>query len=468
MTQAFRTALYFTRINAYALLAASTLLAHAATADDQPNFIIVMTDDQGWGDAGYAGHPRLKTPHLDAMAASGLRFDRFYATASMCSPTRVATLTGRNNLRFGIGGPISQGEDHLPKEEITIAEALAPLGYVSGHFGKWHVGDIVNEEDSTNIMHPGMAGFAEWFSTRNVLPTFDPYLGKFDITQHYYHNGCYVSEDEGIRGDDSRIVMDAALGFIQDRANDKKPFFAFICFHAVHYPLGLIPEYSEPYTDITDKTTKNYYSNITAIDAAVGRLRGALRESNLSENTLLWFCSDNGPNLKGDNEAGPGSKGPYRGCKGQLYEGGIRVPGLLEWPGGISQPRVIDTPVVTSDFFPTFVDLAGGKLPARPYDGISLVPLLKGEADSFDRNICSSTRGWLAIQNEKYKLVRPKGKTSSFELYDMEDDPHETKNISAAHPDVTRELRATLEAWIAECEASERGEDYIEEEEHAQ
>ena len=269
--QTHRTALYAARIIAYIVLAASTFLAHAATADDQPNFIIVMTDDQGWGDAGYAGHPRLKTPNLDAMAASGLRFDRFYATASMCSPTRVATLTGRNNLRFGIGGPISQGEDHLPKEEITIAEALAPLGYVSGHFGKWHVGDIVNEEDSTNIMHPGMAGFAEWFSTRNVLPTFDPYLGKFDITQHYYHNGRYVSEDEGIRGDDSRIVMDAALGFVQDRANDKKPFFAFICFHAVHYPLGLIPEYAEPYTDITDKTTKNYYSNITAIDAAVGR-----------------------------------------------------------------------------------------------------------------------------------------------------------------------------------------------------
>jgi arylsulfatase A-like enzyme len=114
------------------------------------------------------------------------------------------------------------------------------------------------------------------------------------------------------------------------------------------------------------------------------------------------------------------------------------------------------------------VELADGKLPARPYDGISLVPLLKGEANSLDRNICFSTRGWLAIQNEKYKLVRPKGKTSSFELYDMEGDPHETRNIAAVHPELTRELRATLEAWMAECEASERGEDYIEEEEHAQ
>ena len=444
----------------FSRLVIASFLSQAIGADDRPNFIVVMSDDQGWGDTGYAGHPRLKTPTLDAMARSGIRFDRFYATASMCSPTRAATLTGRNNLRFGIGGPISQGEDHLPKEEITIAEALAPLGYVSGHFGKWHVGDIVNEEGSSHIMHPGMAGFTEWFSTRNVLPTFDPYQGKFDETQHYYHNGRYVPESEGIRGDDSRILMDAALRFVQNRARDKKPFFAFICFHAVHYPLGLIPEYEEPYADIKDIGTKRYYTNITAIDEAVGRLRDTLRECELSDNTLLWFCSDNGPNLKGEAEKGPGSKGPYRGHKGQLYEGGIRVPGLLQWPAGISQPRVVQSPVVTSDFFPTFVELAGGEMPPGPYDGISLAPLLTGQTEKLDRHICFSTRGWIAIQNTKFKLVKPKGRESPFELYDMENDPYETKNIAGSNTKVAETLRTKLNAWIAECEVSQRGDDY--------
>jgi arylsulfatase A-like enzyme len=432
----------------------------AWAADTPPNFIVVMTDDQGWGDAGYAGHPRLKTPNLDAIASQGIRFDRFYATASMCSPTRVATLTGRNNLRFGIGGPISQGEDHLPQQEITIAEALAPLGYVSGHFGKWHVGDIVNHEDATNIMHPGMAGFAQWYSTRNVLPTFDPYQGKFDRTQHYYDNGRYVPESEGIRGDDSRIVMDRALRFVEDRADDHKPFFAFVCFHAVHYPLGLIPEYEQPYADIEDINLRRYYTNITAIDAAVGRLRHTLREQGLAQNTQLWFCSDNGPNLKGDNESGPGSKGPYRGHKGQLHEGGIRVPGLLEWPAGIPEPRVIDTPVVTSDFFPTFVQMAGGKLPARPYDGTSLAPLLNNKTDRINRHLCFATRGWLAIQNENYKLVRPKGKESPFQLYNVQSDPYETNNLIQTQPQIAQHLRTKLEAWITDCQASEQGEDY--------
>jgi arylsulfatase A-like enzyme len=436
------------------------LIPVATNAEERPNFIIVMTDDQGWGDAGYAGHPRIKTPHLDEMASEGVRFDRFYATASMCSPTRVATLTGRNNLRFGIGGPINQGEDHLPTEEVTIAEALAPLGYVSGHFGKWHVGDIVNEEDDSNIMHPGMAGFDEWFSTRNVLPTFDPYVGKFDATQHYYHNGRYIPESEGIQGDDSRIVMDAALRFVQGRAEDRKPFFAFVCFHAVHYPLGLIPEYEEPYADIEDINLRRYYTNITAIDAAVGRLRETLRDNELADNTLLWFCSDNGPNLKGEEESGPGSRGPYRGHKGQLHEGGIRVPGLLEWPSGISTPRVVDDPVVTSDFFPTFVELAGAETPDRPYDGVSLVPLLAGEESVEDRTICFATKGWFAIQNAKYKLVRQKGKESPFELYDMENDPYETSDIVDEYPAIAADLHAELDAWILECEASDRGEDY--------
>ncbi len=442
-----------------AALVVSAVVGQAPNTE-RPNFIVVMTDDQGWGDARYNGHEEIQTPHLDAMSRAGIRFDRFYATASMCSPTRAATLTGRSNLRLGIGGPIAAGRGHLAAEEITIAEALEPKGYVSGHFGKWHVGDIVNDADQTHVMHPGMAGFGEWFSTRNVLPTLDPYRGKFDKSQHYYHNGRYVPESEGITGDDSKIVMDAAVRFFCARAVAGGPFFAFICFHAVHKPLGLIEDFALPYASVEDKNRRIYYSNITAIDAAMGSLRSRLRELGIAENSLLLFCSDNGPNLKGEEGAGPGSKGPFRGRKGQLYEGGILVPGLLEWPAVVGEGRVVDTPVITSDLFPTFLELASVELPDRPYDGVSIASLIRGDGSLPERDLCFSAKGWLAIQSRGRKLVRQKGRSAAFQLYDLTADPCEKTDLASDQPAVVSELRGKLDAWVKACEESQSGADY--------
>ena len=205
-----------------------------------------------------------------------------------------------------------------------------------------------------------------------MLPTYNPYRGKFAKSQQYYHNGKYVAEEDGIKGDDSKIIMDQALKFIGKQGKAKQPFFTFICFHAPHNPLVLIPEYKKHYPEVKDAKKLVYYTNITAIDAAMGRLRSELRALNIADNTVLWFCSDNGPLMKGP--ASPGSKGPYRGAKGELYEGGIRVPGLLEWPAVVKKPRIIEDMAVTTDLFPTTLDIVDAELPDRPYDGVSLLP----------------------------------------------------------------------------------------------
>ncbi|MDP6723174.1 MAG: sulfatase-like hydrolase/transferase [Pirellulaceae bacterium] len=423
-----------------------------------PNIIVVMADDQGWGDVRYNGHAVLHTPNLDAMAENGLRFDRFYANASMCSPTRAGTLTGRNNLRSGIGGPIAHGRGHMPADEITLAEALRPAGYVSGHFGKWHLGDIHNNENQKHLLHPGHAGFDHWFSTQNVLPTFNPYQGKFDENHHYYRNGKYVPETDAMKGDDSRIVMDGALEFIRSQAKARKPFFAFICFHAMHNPLVMVPQYQEHYPDVTDRKQLVYYTNVTAIDTAVGRLRTEMRRLKIADNTMLWFTSDNGPLHK--QGTGIGSKGPYRGSKGMLYEGGIRVPGLLEWPHVIKQARTVKYMAVTTDIFPTSLDVVGLKLPDRPYDGTSLRPVIEGKKLKRQGGVGFGAKGWRAWQTERFKLLRVKGKESKWELYDLWDDPYEKNNLASDRPNLVASLAHEIDAWSQSCKSSQDGKDY--------
>jgi arylsulfatase A-like enzyme len=288
-----------------------------ATAEPtRPNMVFVMTDDQGWGDVGYNGHPKIKTPHLDAMAAAGIRFDRFYATASVCSPTRASCLTGRNNWRMNISNPMRADEGHLPQEEITIAESLKTKGYATGHFGKWHVGGFDAETAGSHVMPPWNAGFDECFSTHNVIVTHDPYakLGKGGIKACYWHNGRNISlteaqNDPTLRGDDAAIVMNKAIGFIRAQVADGKPFLALIWFHNVHTPLGKNPELMKQYAEC-DPKEQIYFSNITAVDTQVGVLRSALRELDVADNTMVWFTSDNGPNLKGKKDVKTERKNP--------------------------------------------------------------------------------------------------------------------------------------------------------------
>ena len=464
------------------LVVSFSLIAMRKTHSEEslPNMIFVMTDDQGWGDVGYNGHPKIKTPNLDAMAATGLRFDRFYAAASVCSPTRASCMTGRNNWRVGINGPVRADEAHLPAEEITLPEALKPKGYVSGHFGKWHIGGMTKENAGIHLMTPGMAGFDEWFSTRNVIVTHDPYLKphKEGDSALYWHNGRNITLDQGrqdlsLRGDDAAIVMNKAIGFIRDQVANEKPFLAVVWFHNVHTPLGKDPKRMKQYADC-DAQEQVYYSNITAVDTQMGILRDELKKLGVSDNTMLWFTSDNGPNLKGKKDVRfgaaqggrfaytpIGSAGAYRGWKRDCYEGGLRMPGILEWPAKIKEPRTTDFAAVTSDYFPTALDVAGIALPTdREYDGISLLPLVNGQVTARNGAIGFHCNGMEAWTENRYKIVRAikkkKKASDEWELYDLQSDPFETDDVAKHHPKTVERMAADFAKWARSAQADEQ------------
>jgi arylsulfatase A-like enzyme len=474
------------------------------TAAERPNIILVMADDLGWGDTGYNGNPVVKTPVLDDMARKGIRFDRFYSGAPLCSPTRGSCLTGRHPYRYGI---FWANSGHMKKEEITLAEALKSSGYTTGHFGKWHVGTLTKtEKDSNrggrpeNIKHfspPWENGFDQSFCTEARTATWDPlirpkHLGKdHEVRYHkgkpfhvwwdpvkegeetvslglsYWENGKKVTEP--LRGDDSRIIMDRAIPFIQNAVKQKQPFLTVIWFHTPHFPVVAGPEYTKHYKE-HDKLSQHYFGCITAMDEQIGRLRKELRTLGAAENTMLWFCSDNGP--EGTAEQYPSTAGPFRGRKRDLLEGGIRVPAILEWPSKIKSGLVTDLPCCTSDYFPTVMDILGLKLPGQvqPVDGVSLAPLIAGKMRLRPRPIGFEsrnprsdadpvTRNRLALIDNRYKLLRY-GDESEWELYDLIEDPGETKNLASEYPKVLERMRKALLEWRASCARSLAGADY--------
>ena len=262
-----------------------------------PNIILCMADDLGWGDTGYRGHSVLRTPNLDRMAREGVRFDRFYSGAPVCSPTRGSCLTGRHPYRYGIPGA---NTGRMLSEELTLAEILKKRGYATGHFGKWHLGTLTKRIKDSNRGRPGQTqhyappwdhGFDVCFSTEAKVPTWWR-EGSYDSYGTYYWTG----EDERVPAeeiegaDDSERIMDRALPFVRDAAKRGQPFFAVIWFHAPHLPVLSRPPFTDGYNEHAD-----YYGCITALDAQMGRLRAALQAAGVADDTMLWFCSDNGP-----------------------------------------------------------------------------------------------------------------------------------------------------------------------------
>lgn len=438
-------------------------LAHAQTAraaEAPPNVILCMTDDQGWADTGYNGHPVLKTPHLDAMAGDGIRFDRFYSGAPVCSPTRGSCLTGRHPSRYGID---YANDGHMREGEVTLAEVLKARGYTTGHFGKWHLGTLTKAVEDSNrggpqgVAHyapPWEHGFDVCFSTEAKVPTWDPMrdpdTGKPYNTRYWTGPGQVASDN--LEGDDSRIIMDRVLPFIRRAAGSDTPFFAVVWFHAPHKPVVSGPPFTEMYEEHTD-----YFGCITAMDAQIGRLRAELAELGVADTTMLWFTSDNGP-----ENGTPGSAGPLRGRKRDLYEGGIRVPGLVVWPAHAEPGRRVAMPCSTSDYFPTVLDALGlwpGGVPDRPWDGVSLLPLLNGAMEERPKPIAFASRKKLALIDGRYKLYSDDlGKT--FALYDLEADVGEQRDLAPAQPERVAAMRKTLDAWRESCRDSRHGDDY--------
>jgi arylsulfatase A-like enzyme len=325
-------------------------------AAPRPNIIIVLADDQGWGDMAYNGHPVLKTPNFDDMAESGLRFDRFYAAAPVCSPTRGSILTGRHPNRFGC---FSWGNTLRP-QEVTLAEALKLEGYVTGHFGKWHLGPVYKGSP----VNPGASGFDEWLSAPNFFEN-DPVLSREGIAVQ-------------TAGESSMVTMDAAIDFIGKHAGGSSPFFAFVCFGSPHAPHIADEKDRVHYLD-QDEEFQHFYGEITGMDRAVGKLRARLREMGIAENTILWYLSDNG-GLRHLGSTGG------REFKGSIYEGGLRVPAIMEWPARLKNNEVTNIPCNTSDIYPTLLEIAGVNVKIQPVlDGISLVPLIDRKMEVRDK-----------------------------------------------------------------------------------
>lgn len=459
----------------------------AAPEPSYPNIVLLMSDDQGWGDVGYNGNTIVQTPHLDAMAVEGIRLDRFYAASPVCSPTRASVLTGRHPFRYGIEWA---GEGHLPQDEFTIAELLKANGYRTGHFGKWHVGELsrtVNQSyfagDSADPSHyapPWEHGFDESFATESMMPTYNPYYhvggdyGSDDYRflqtepveenqttggfrwRDYFWVGPGKFVDSWLAGDSSEIIMDKALEFIRGQVDERKPFLAVIWFHTPHTPIVAGNHDRARYPDQSIEA-QHWYGSITAMDRQIGRLRQHLRDLGVADDTLLWFNSDNGPSYIHDYN----SAGPFKGKKAELTEGGIRVPAIVEWPAGLTGGRAIAAPMSTSDLYPTLLAAAGLSSPeTQPaLDGINVLPLLSGETSRRQTPIGfqSPIRGsdydadrdqlQFALSGDRYKLFSGDG-GSTWELYDLENDPSESANIAVSHAPLVDEMRHQLDKWV--------------------
>jgi len=451
-------------------------------SDKLPNIILCMADDQGWGDMAYNGHPVIQTPNFDAMALEALRFDRFYAAAPVCSPTRGSVMTGRHPNRFGC---FSWGRTLRP-QEVTIAEALKEAGYVTGHFGKWHLGSV----RLGSPVNPGESGFDEWFSAPNFFDN-DPILSR---------EGTAIQT----QGESSMVTVDAALEFIRKHKDSGKPIFAVVWFGSPHGPHLAIEEDRVLYEDQAENL-QHFYGEITGMDRAFGKLRSALKTLDDYENTILWYCSDNG------GLPGVGSTGG-RGDKGDVYEGGLRVPAILEWPSRIREPRVTPFPANTSDIFPTLVDIIGTVADAnRPLDGISLLPVLENTMDKREKpmgfwhypggGIRTPSAAWMAELLEAqengdmvgdsarlrledsqitqqypmdslpghaawldwpWKLHRMEDKSGNvrWELYQLEMDPQEGKDLMEDEAAKAAQMKSELETWQRSVIRSLNGLDY--------
>jgi arylsulfatase A-like enzyme len=465
-----------------------------------------MGDDHGWDEVAYNGHPHLRTPVLDEMAAEGLRFDNFYSAHPSCSPTRGSVLTGRHPNRYGTFTPNCS----IRPEEITIAHLLRDAGYACGHFGKWHVGPV-KAESPTN---PGAMGFGEWLSHDNFFE-MNPVLSR---------NGA---PPEPFEGEGSEVLVEEAIRFIDKAKQDQRPFFTVVWFGSPHEPysgldedLALYDDVPEKYSDRTVTLTsmetgmpverplgevlRERYAEITAMDRAIGRLRTHLADAGLRDNTIFWYCGDNGIPVSGRATT------PFRGMKADLYEGGIRVPGVLEWPRRIPQPRVTGVNTVTSDMLPTICDVLGLPMPERPLDGVSLQSLIDGTMTERASPICfwsydnpqgdpepyidpklqegttplvklmdgRATRSFVnfhhrqitegdffgprAILDNRYKLVvdGEPGSESVVELFDLRSDRAEAENLVGTQPETAQRLQQQLRAWQQSVLESLTGSDY--------
>ena len=429
----------------YILTAAFLAISSIGLIAEKPNIILVMADDQGWGQTGYRNHTALKTPNLDDMAANGLRFDRFYSGGPVCSPTRATILTGRTHDRTGVF-------DHgyaLRQQEKTLAQAMKNAGYATGHFGKWHLNGLrgpgapILKEDSHN---PGAFGFDEWLSVTNFFDQ-NPIMSRKGKFEEY-------------SGDSSKIIVNEALKFIKNKVANKKPFFTAIWYGTPHDPWIANDKDKKAFTKLSPKA-QEHYGELVAMDRSIGNLRNGLKKLGAHHNTLVWFTSDNGGLPRFD----PPTTGGLRGFKGSMYEGGIRVPAIIEWPAGIQKSRITDYPAGAVDIFPTLAKVAGLKKSTmlKPQDGQNLSKLFSQKIGQRKKPLPFKSRGRIALVDNNYKmLLLPSNGEMKYELYNLHKDTSEQNNLYKKEPKIAKRLQKKLMRINASVTASVNGHDYSE------
>lgn len=442
---------FLTGLGAAAALAALPRQLWAADAAKRPNVIVILTDDQGWSDLSCYGHERLKTPHIDALAATGIRCTAFYSAAPICSPSRAALLTGRSPERNGLTTLAEHGI-YLQPTENTIASVLKKAGYATCMLGKWHVSNITDKG-----LSPAAYGFDEWFATNNngshVGLRFDG--GESKLTT--------LDKIGGGNRHGAAICVEHALKWM-DSLPKEQPFFLYLPFHTPHEEIGATAGYLKQYADVPEPK-RTYYADITEMDAAVGELVAGLKKRGLRGNTFIHFSSDNGPEYRRGN---PGSCGPYRGGKLSVFEGGIRVPGIVSWPDRIKPGQTTDVPWTNMDLLPTICAVTGTAIPSdRTLDGADASALLLGRATEVKRTMpiwFTSARGpggqaglppmHSVLRDGQWKLMADRP-FENFLLYNLEADPGEKTDLAGKHPDRAAEMKKRLRALLASA-AKER------------
>jgi arylsulfatase A len=428
-------------------IAACSLGSAAGVRPDRPNVVFFLIDDMGWTDLGCMGSPLYETPNIDRLAREGLKFTQACSACTVCSPTRAGLMTGKYPARLHLTDYIP-GEKHpkaklripdwtkhLPLEEVTIAEVLKGAGYATASIGKWHLGP------------------PEFFPEHQG---FDLNRGGCDKGQppSYFSPYKIPTLEDGPKGEYlTDRLTDEAVKFVE--ANKDRPFFLYFPHYGVHTPLqakpGAIEKYKAKIKPGMDQKNATYAAMVESVDESIGRVLAKLDELKLADKTLVVFTSDNGGLLQST------SNKPLRAGKGSAYEGGVRVPLLVRWPGIVAAGRVCDTPAITPDWYPTIAEAAGVKLdPKQTVDGASLLPLLKG-VEGFAREAIfwhyphyhgGGAKPYGAVRKGDLRLVEF-FEDDRVELYDLKNDVGETKDLAAERPEKAQELRRLLADWRA-------------------
>lgn len=415
-----------------AALGPSVSLSAGDDVPVRPNIVVFVADDMGWGDSGTYGHEVIQTPNLDKLASRGVKLTQCYSACAVCSPSRSAILTGRHPYRNGVWRHLSGNHKaHLRKSEITYPTLLQSIGYETCHVGKWHLNSLP-QFNSAEYPQPGDHGYDHWMATHNNAHP------SHQNPDNFVRNGQPIGKQHGFS---AQIVAKEAIRWLTEERDKSKPLALSVWVHEPHSPIATDPRFSALYDGHENST---YMGNISQLDHAVGQVMQTLDQHGVSDNTLFIFTSDNGPVARFG-----GTTGGLRGGKRSDHEGGIRVPGIVSWPGHIAPGTTSSVPVIGTDIFTTVLAITGIPLPAdRTFDGVNILPALVGKPVDrsiplFWRTHVSQPDNRVAMRVGDWKIVADDTLTT-FQLYEIEKDWKEQKDLAALMPDRTEAMKQQL------------------------